>query len=178
MYLCQVAAAARCAGAYPLVMTLEMSPPEIGPPDRRPVLRGELRPDPGRFAVLRRIPSPRHRQDELRDMGSIFIEQPPRGERTVKHLTSRARQLDASILIIDQLSFMEGDREYTGERAMTARHGDVIFAPSKTTSTRPLPEGFLPDRRPAQPRQRPGPLLGRAGFTEQFRALFPHRADR
>lgn len=128
MYLCQVAAAARCAGHTPLVMTLEMSPPEIG--HRIDALYSgvsyaRIQDGSLSFDESRRLATA---QDELRDMGSIFIEQPPRGERTVKHLTSRARQLDASILIIDQLSFMEGDREYTGERAMTARHGDVIFA--------------------------------------------------
>ena len=127
MYLSQVAAAARCAGHTPLVMTLEMSPPEIG--HRIDALYSgvsyaRIQDGTLSFDEARALSAA---QEELREMGSIYIEQPPRGERTVRHMASRARQIGADYLIVDQLSFVDGSRDYTGERAMTAKHGDIIF---------------------------------------------------
>src|SRR6185312_10063207 len=37
------------------------------------------------------------------------------------------RQLGADYIIIDQLSFIDGDKDYTGDRVLTAKHTDVIF---------------------------------------------------
>ena len=62
-------------------------------------------------------------QDELAEEGSIFIEQPDRGERTVQYLTTRARQLGADFLVIDQLSFMESRRFYP---STTDKHAEII----------------------------------------------------
>lgn len=67
-------------------------------------------------------------QDEMAELprGGI-IERPQRGERTVKHMVSRARQADAGILIIDQLSFIDADKAYTGDSALRMKHGDLVF---------------------------------------------------
>jgi hypothetical protein len=40
---------------------------------------------------------------------------------------SRARQVGADILIIDQLSFIDADRAYTGDSALRMKHGDLVF---------------------------------------------------
>lgn len=68
-------------------------------------------------------------QDEMQGMvdGHGHIERPQRGERTVKHMVSRARQVGADILIIDQLSFIDADRAYTGDSALRMKHGDLVF---------------------------------------------------
>lgn len=67
-------------------------------------------------------------QDELASLGPLMVERPPRGDRTVKDMCSRARQVGADYLLIDQLSWVDGERDYTGDRALTAKHGDAVFA--------------------------------------------------
>jgi replicative DNA helicase len=70
-------------------------------------------------------------QDEqiaMREAGREgLIERPQRGDRTVKHMVSRARQADADLLIIDQLSFIDAERQYSGDSALRMKHGDLIF---------------------------------------------------
>jgi len=59
--------------------------------------------------------------------GPLWVERPPRGERTVKAMCARARQLGANYVITDQLSWIDAEREYRGDRALTSKHGDIIF---------------------------------------------------
>lgn len=66
-------------------------------------------------------------QDELRSRGLIHIERPARGNRTVSYMTNQARAVGADYMIIDQLSFMDGLKDYNGDRAMTQKHGDIVF---------------------------------------------------
>lgn len=47
-------------------------------------------------------------QEGLKDMGDILIEQPPLGRRNVQNIVQKAREFDADVLIIDQMSHMEG----------------------------------------------------------------------
>lgn len=65
----------------------------------------------------------RESQEELASYGSLFIEQPERGERSVRHLVNRARQLGADFLIIDQLSFMEPSRRTS---SVFEQHSQII----------------------------------------------------
>ena len=69
----------------------------------------------------------RNAQDTMAAAGPGWIERPQRGERTVKHMVSRARQLGADFLIIDQLSFIDAQRDYNGDSALRMKHGDIIF---------------------------------------------------
>lgn len=66
-------------------------------------------------------------QDQMAAAGPGWIERPQRGERTVKNITSRARQLGADFLIVDQLSFIDAERQYSGDSALRMKHGDIIF---------------------------------------------------
>lgn len=114
-------------GLRPLFFTLEMGVPEIE--DRIDALysgvsyqrlsQRELEPQ----EVIRL----REAQDEMADRTGGFIERPQRGERTVKHMVSRARQLGADLLIVDQLSFIDATRDYSGDSALRMKHGEVIF---------------------------------------------------
>lgn len=120
-------AAAHKAGLVPIMFTLEQRRPEME--DRidafySGVSYGRLQSGGLSFEDSRVL---RAAQDELTHTGAAYVERPPRGERTIKNMCSRARQLGANYLIIDQLSFIDADREYTGDRALTAKHGDLIF---------------------------------------------------
>lgn len=66
-------------------------------------------------------------QDQMPSLSDGFIERPERGERTVKHMVSRARQVGADILIVDQLSFIDAVRDYSGDSALRMKQGDIIF---------------------------------------------------
>ena len=115
------------AGLRPMFFTLEMGIPEIE--DRIDALwsgvsyqrlsQRELTFDES--AALRAA------QDEMARAGHGHIERPQRGERTVKHMVSRSRQVGADLLIVDQLSFIDADRTYTGDSALRMKHGDIIF---------------------------------------------------
>lgn len=114
---------ARRAGYTPYVATLEMSVEEME--DRFDALAsgvgyGKLQRRELMFEDHRIL---KEAQDELAEEGSIFIEQPDRGERTVQYLTTRARQLGADFLVIDQLSFMESRRFYP---STTDKHAEII----------------------------------------------------
>jgi replicative DNA helicase len=119
------------SGMRPIFFTLEMGIPEME--DRIDALWSGVSYQrlsqrdltPPEMVALRAA------QDEmaaLREVdGSGFVERPQRGERTVKHMTSRARQLGANFLIIDQLSFIDAEHTYTGDSALRMKHGELIF---------------------------------------------------
>lgn len=125
--LAKAAVAAHQQGFVPIVFTLEQPRPEME--DRidalysgvsyRRLQRGQLTFE--EFRILRET------QERLRDTGTLHVQRPPRGERTIKNMCARTRQLGANYLIIDQLSFIDAERSYTGDRAMTAKHGDLVF---------------------------------------------------
>lgn len=114
-------------GLRPIFFSLEMGIPEIE--DRIDALysgvsyqrlsQRSLNPD--------EIVALRAAQDEMADLDDGFIERPQRGERTVKHMVSRARQVGANFLIIDQLSFIDSERQYTGDSALRMKHGELVF---------------------------------------------------
>ena len=111
----------------PLFFTLEMGVPEIE--DRIDALYSGV----SYQRLSQRLLNPhevirlREAQDEMASLPGGFIERPQRGERTVKHMVSRARQLGADILIVDQLSFVDSTRDYNGDSALRMKHGEIIF---------------------------------------------------
>lgn len=114
---------ARRAGFTPYVATLEMSVEEME--ERFDALAsgvgyGKFQRRELMFEDYKRL---NEAQDKLAEEGSIFIEQPDRGERSVQYLTTRARQLGADFLVIDQLSFMESRRFYP---SVTDTHAEII----------------------------------------------------
>lgn len=119
--------AAHRSGLRPLFFTLEMGVPEIE--DRIDAIysgvsyqrlsQRELTPQES--AALRAA------QDAAAAGPPMWVERPQRGERTVKHMVSRARQLGADFLIVDQLSFIDSERDYTGDSALRMKHGELIF---------------------------------------------------
>lgn len=119
--------AAHRSGLRPIFFTLEMGVPEIE--DRIDAIysgvsyqrlsQRQLSFD--ELAVLREC------QDRTVEQGPMLIERPQRGERTVKHMVSRARQQGADLVIIDQLSFIDAERDYSGDSALRMKQGDIIF---------------------------------------------------
>lgn len=114
-------------GLKPMFFTLEMGVPEIE--DRIDALYSGVSYQ--RFSQRRMLPAEmitmREAQNRMEAQHAGFIERPDRGERTVKHMVSRARQEGADLLIIDQLSFIDAEREYGGDSALRMKHGDIIF---------------------------------------------------
>ena len=55
-------------------------------------------------------------QDQFASLGPLYLESPPRGERTVVSIVNRARQLGADSLIIDQLSWLDTRERYRERR--------------------------------------------------------------
>jgi len=65
----------------------------------------------------------------MQTLGPLYVERPERGERTVALMVNRARQLGADYVIIDQLSFIDGEKDnYRGDRPLTQKHSDIVFA--------------------------------------------------
>lgn len=115
-------------GRRPLLFTLEMGIPEIG--DRVDALYAgvsyqrlsQRNLEPEELIRLREY------QDRMRDTPHRgLIERPQRGERTVKHMVARARQEGADFLLIDQLSFIDAEKSYSGDSALRMKHGDLVF---------------------------------------------------
>ncbi len=127
-FLVNAAVQARKAGYTPMVFTLEMARREIE--DRIDAFYAGV--SYNRFTHssldLDELRTLHAAQEELAKAGPIFVERPERGERTVALMVNRARQAGANYIIIDQLSFMDGDREYRGDRATTTKHSDIVFA--------------------------------------------------
>jgi replicative DNA helicase len=111
----------------PIFFTLEMGIPEIE--DRVDALYSgvSFQRLSQRTLSFAEIDQLRAAQDEQTRHGAGLIERPQRGDRTVKHMVSRARQVEADILIIDQLSFIDAERSYTGDSALRMKHGELIF---------------------------------------------------
>lgn len=127
-FLVNAAVAARKSGHTPMVFTLEMSRREIE--DRIDAFYSGV--SYNRFThsdlTMDEVKMWHAAQEELAANGPIFVERPERGERTVALMVNRARQAGADYIIIDQLSFIDGDREYRGDRATTSKHSDIVFA--------------------------------------------------
>jgi replicative DNA helicase len=128
--LCKSIAEAHLQAFNPIIFTLEMSVQEME--DRidafysgvsySQLVEGSMMPVHERQL--------REARERLRDRGPLRIERPQRGERTVKAMTNRARQVGADYVLIDQLSFMDPapNRSYGGDNSgMRMKHGDIIF---------------------------------------------------
>ena len=115
------------AGLRPVFFTLEMAVPEIE--DRIDALYSGVSYQrlSQRDLSFEETVTWRSAQDQMVAAGPGWIERPQRGERTVKNIVSRARQLGADFLIVDQLSFLDAERSYSGDSAMRMKHGDLIF---------------------------------------------------
>lgn len=128
MFLVNAAVAARKAGYVPIVFTLEMSCREVE--DRIDALYSGV--SYSRFThgqlTIEEVQAWHAGQEELESLGPIYVERPDRGERTVALMVNRARQLGADLIIIDQLSFIDGEKEYRGDRPVTQKHSDIVFA--------------------------------------------------
>lgn len=64
-------------------------------------------------------------QDKFAALGSLFVEKPPKNERTVPFLVNRAWDVGANFLIIDQLSFLESATQ-NNYREGHIRVGDIV----------------------------------------------------
>lgn len=124
MFLVNSAVAARRAGYTPIIMTLEMAKEEIE--DRIDSFFSGVSYDRLSKGQLGReeLDFLRASQEELRDLGPLYVEKPQRGERTVRNMVSRARTLGANYIIIDQLSFMDSPNRH---RDLKGKHSEIIF---------------------------------------------------
>lgn len=119
--------AAHRNGLRPLFFSLEMGVPEIE--DRIDAIYSGVSYQrlSQRTLTPEEVIALRDAQDRAEAGPPMWIERPQRGERTVKHMVNRARQLGADFLIIDQLSFIDAERSYSGDSALRMKHGDLIF---------------------------------------------------
>jgi replicative DNA helicase len=125
VFLIHAATQARRQGFTPVVFTLEMSIPEIE--DRIDAFYSQVsynRLTHGEL-TMQEMQTLRAAQSEMSTLGPLYVEKPERGERTVRNLTNRARQLGADYMIIDQLSFL--DPENGHHRDLTSKHSEIIF---------------------------------------------------
>lgn len=114
-------------GQRPLIMTLEQGIPEFE--DRVDAIYSGVsfsRLQAGEL-TFREKAKLNAAQEEMAEAGPLWVEKPQRGDRTIKAMCSRARELGSNYLLIDQLSFIDAERNYTGDRALTAKHTDLIF---------------------------------------------------
>ena len=125
VFLIHAATQARRQGFTPVVFTLEMSIPEIE--DRIDAFYSQVsynRLTHGEL-TMQEMQTLRAAQSEMSTLGPLYVEKPERGERTVRNLTNRARQLGADYMIIDQLSFLDPENGY--HRDLTSKHSEIIF---------------------------------------------------
>lgn len=105
--LCKIAVEAHKAGEVPYLATLELDTDDFS--DRIDSMNSGIS-----YAKLQKglltpseIKKLHESQEEMKERGPFFVEKPHIGERTVQYIVNRARQLGATIILIDQLSFME-----------------------------------------------------------------------
>lgn len=65
-------------------------------------------------------------REELTKTGLAPLARPERGDRTVKTMVTEARQLGADVILVDQLSWVDAERDYSGDSAMRLKHGELI----------------------------------------------------
>lgn len=125
--LCHSAVAAHRAGLRPILFTLEMNIAEME--QRIDALYSGVSSTRLQEGTL--MPQERDRlhaaQEELRENGRLHVERGARGERTVKQMLNRAREVEADYVLIDQLSFMDAETDYSGDSAMRMKHGEIVF---------------------------------------------------
>ena len=125
-FLAHTAVQLRRRGYTPIFFTLEQSKEEMQDRidayfsgvsyDR--LLHSQLRPQEMRSLL--------DAQDELASLGPLHIQRPPEGDRTVTEMIGRARQEGADYVLIDQLSWMDSEKKYTGDSATRLKYGDTI----------------------------------------------------
>ncbi|QZE10500.1 DnaB-like dsDNA helicase [Mycobacterium phage ScoobyDoobyDoo] len=125
--LCHSAIQAHLAGLKPIVFTLEMSIKEMA--HRIDAFASGVGYDmiSNGHVLGNDLQRLQAAQEALRERGPLLVERPERGERTVKYMVNRARQVGADIMMIDQLSFMDAERNYSGDQALRFKHGEIMF---------------------------------------------------
>lgn len=112
----KIAVEARKAGEVPYLATLELNVDDFS--DRLDAIASGVSYPRLQKADLTQdeIKTLHQTQDEMAEMGPLYVERPPRGERTVQYIVNRARQLGATVLLIDQLSFLEPRGTYYNDK--------------------------------------------------------------
>ncbi|AEL97847.1 DnaB-like helicase [Mycobacterium phage Pleione] len=73
-------------------------------------------------------------QDLLERTAVAPLVRPQRGDRTVKTMFTQARQLGADFVLIDQLSWVDAEKSYTGDSALRMKHGELAYDIKEETS--------------------------------------------
>lgn len=113
-------------GFTPIVFTLELSKEEME--DRIDAYYSGLsyeRLSNSQLSIPE-MQSLQRAQERLRDSGRLHVQRPPEGDRTVIEMVGRAREAKANYILIDQLSWMDSEKRYSGEKAETMKHGDIV----------------------------------------------------
>jgi len=123
-WLPHAAVRARRLGYTPLLVTLEQPISEMQ--DRIDSLASGVSYNrlSKRMLHMQETTQLREAQDELADLGPIYVERLPRGERTVVDIVNRARNIGADYLLIDQLTFMEPTNN---PRSDKEKFSNIIF---------------------------------------------------
>jgi len=123
--LAHAAISARRAGYTPYFASLELSVTDMedrldavcsGLPYEK-IQKGKLSDDEFKTLI--------EEQDKFAALGSLFVEKPPKNERTVPFLVNRAWDVGADFLVIDQLSFLESNSQ-NNYRDGHIRVGDIV----------------------------------------------------
>ena len=120
--LANAAISAAKAGWIPYIETLELPRKDIE--DRIDALHSGLPYGPLSRGKLDREQVDRLKasQDELKNM--LIVDEPPEDERTVQSLINRALQRGANYVLIDQLSFINGTKDYY--RSVTDKTTEIM----------------------------------------------------
>lgn len=78
-------------------------------------------------------------QEEMRDLGSIFVESPVSSERTADDLVNRARQLGCDYVIIDQLSWITPTENHRNRQDTYKEILETLKLSVGSTQEGPLP---------------------------------------
>lgn len=141
MGLAHAAIAAKKAGWKPYIATLEISTAEFE--DRidainsgvclKRLLNGQLDKD--------ELKSLHEAQEDFAQYGPLQLEKLPEGDRTIKFICNRAREMESDFLIIDQLSHLETSKSIRGI-SETERYGMIL--PELTANISEQEDEMLP----------------------------------
>lgn len=113
-------------GLRPLLYTLEMDIPEME--DRIDCLYSGISYSKfqKRELSMDEMLDMEKARAEMEKAGLAPLARPERGDRTVRMMTTQARQMGADLVLVDQLSWIDADQHYTGDKATTMKHSDLI----------------------------------------------------
>ena len=125
VWLANAAVAAKKQGHTPIFFTLEMGLKEMA--TRMDALWSGVSYERLTNHTLNQdeVTRLREAREEIAELGPFKLDRPERGERTVKYLMSKARWMGCSYVLIDQLSFLDGTKDYY--RDQKSKFSEIVY---------------------------------------------------